>query len=290
MPNLAGDAHYEPMSYRNEGPHFDGDAHADVESRPSYVFDTGEEAERQRLEAVTAFWDPFTLAQLEETGVGEGWRCLEIGGGTGSVAAWMQQQVGSSGHVVVTDLETRWLQRLAADNLEVLRHDVVADPIEESSFDLIHARLVLVHLPQRNEAIAKLVAALRPGGWLVVDDIDLLTLLVAHPVHPTWSKVLNAALTALESVGLDIAFGRKLPAVLHDAGLGDIDVQGMVMPQRAPEAAPWLLPALEQIRELVISTGLATAAEIDQVTTELGNDASTLWVYPPIIVSARGRK
>ncbi|HEY0530993.1 MAG TPA: class I SAM-dependent methyltransferase [Actinoplanes sp.] len=49
---------------------------------------------------------------------------------------------------------------------EVRRHDVAADPPPEpGTFDLVHARLVLVHVPDRARALATMAAALRPGGW-----------------------------------------------------------------------------------------------------------------------------
>lgn len=50
---------------------------------PVYNFDTAEEAEKARLDVQAAMWDPFTFASLQDVGIAEGWRCLEIGGGTG---------------------------------------------------------------------------------------------------------------------------------------------------------------------------------------------------------------
>src|ERR1039458_7122444 len=40
------------------------------------------------------------------------------------------------------------------------------------TFDLVHARLVLVHVPQRAQALAAMVAALKPGGWLLLEEAD----------------------------------------------------------------------------------------------------------------------
>jgi trans-aconitate methyltransferase len=51
-------------------------------------------------------------------------------------------------------------------------HNIVTDPLPEASFDLIHARLVLVHLPEREKVLARLMAALKPGGWLVDEEFD----------------------------------------------------------------------------------------------------------------------
>jgi SAM-dependent methyltransferase len=72
----------------------------------------------------------------------------------------------------VTDIDERYLESLHVPNLEVRRHDIVTDPLPEAAFDLIHARLVLIHLPQREEVLSRLVAALKPGGWLVDEEFD----------------------------------------------------------------------------------------------------------------------
>jgi SAM-dependent methyltransferase len=122
---------------------------SELPRRDGYVFDTGDPADMRRLEAQTAVWDPFTLRKLGEIGVAGGWSCLEVGAGTGSVARWLAERVGGTGRVVVTDVETRWLDDLAAaPHVEVRRHDVTADPLEDVGYDLIHARLVLMHLPR----------------------------------------------------------------------------------------------------------------------------------------------
>ena len=101
-----------------------------------------------------------------------GWRCLEVGGGGGSIARWLCQQVGAQGQVVATDIDTRFLDELDLPNLEVLRHDAVNDALPEAAFDLVHARAVLCHLAGRDEVLSKLVTALRPGGWLLLEEAD----------------------------------------------------------------------------------------------------------------------
>jgi 16S rRNA A1518/A1519 N6-dimethyltransferase RsmA/KsgA/DIM1 with predicted DNA glycosylase/AP lyase activity len=80
-----------------------------------------------------ARWDPGTIRHLETLGVGEGWHCLEIGGGGGSIAEWLCRRVGPKGHVVATDLDTRFLEALDYDNLEVVRHNIVTDAVPEGT-------------------------------------------------------------------------------------------------------------------------------------------------------------
>jgi ubiquinone/menaquinone biosynthesis C-methylase UbiE len=153
-----------------------------------YIFANAAEQARQRFQSLEELYDPRTVHFLEATGVGPGWRCLEVGAGGGSIAAWLADRVGSSGHVLVTDIDPRHLDALAEagwPNVEVQRHDVGQDPLPAATFDLVHARLVLIHVPQREAALARLVAALKPGGWIVVEDFDPVSSTVVFR-QPTW--------------------------------------------------------------------------------------------------------
>lgn len=272
----------------------DGEATAGIDARRgTYVLDTAQPMEKQRLDEQATLIDPFTFGRLDHVGVAAGWRCLEVGGGAGSVVSWLCQRVGPAGQVVATDLETRWLEGLAASNpnLQVRRHDVVVDPLEDSAYDLIHARLVLAFLPRRDAVVTKLVSALRPGGWLVVEEPDAHTFGTSHPHHATWAKVATAMRRALESAGVDTTYGRKLPASLRSAGLTDLNVEGLLTPGLAPDlASPIVLPMLDRLRDPILTMGSASATEIDSIVDEFRDQDSSLWIYPTIVVSARGRR
>src|SRR5262249_26286675 len=127
------------------------------------------ETERQRLRALSDLYDPDTIRHLEDLGVGEGWRCLEVGAGEGSITRWLSARVGS-GSVVATDLDTRFLDFPASSNVDVRRHDVTVDPCPGEPFDLIHSRFVLCHLAGRQRVLERLTTWLKPGGWLLVED------------------------------------------------------------------------------------------------------------------------
>ena len=105
-------------------------------------------------------------------GLGEGWRCWEVGAGGVSVPRSLAERVGTSGRVLATDIDVSWIESAAGCALEVRRHDVIHDPPPAETFDLVHARLVLVHLADRAAALRVMIDALRPGGWLVLEDAD----------------------------------------------------------------------------------------------------------------------
>src|SRR5689334_16311472 len=133
---------------------------------PRYVFDNASQQAAPRFTGLESTFDPTSRAHMSALGVGDGWDCWELGAGAGGLAAWLAQQVAPSGTVLATDLDPSWMAGVNASNLTVKRHDVTADPVPTGRYDLIHARLVLVHLPNRRGVMGALVRALRPGGWL----------------------------------------------------------------------------------------------------------------------------
>jgi ubiquinone/menaquinone biosynthesis C-methylase UbiE len=198
-----------------------------------YVFDPAWKAERTRLRALENLFDPATIHHLASLGVGPGWRCLEIGGGAGGIARWLARQVAPGGQVVVTDIDTRFLDDQGLHNVEVRRHDITSDPLEAEAFDMAHERVVLMYLRQREKAMARMVEAVRPGGWVVVEaihvDADLAQALQAYTDPPAHAQLLSAVMQAAAALvgatGADAALGPRLPRLLRAAGLESIGGQ-----------------------------------------------------------------
>ncbi len=230
---------------------------------PGYIFDGELDAERQRLELQSAYWDPRTFRQLDATGVSGGWRCLEVGAGAGSVARWLCQRV-ADGHVTATDVDTRFLEPLRLPNLEVRRHDILEDPLEESAYDLVHARLVLIHLRRATDVIRKLARTLRPGGWMVLEDFDLRTWRLSHPADEVCARAAMAAARLLEAAGGGATLGLELPGALEAAGLVDVQAEAAAMVARSgSEDARIAAASLEQLRRPLVSSGLLTVDDLD---------------------------
>lgn len=254
-----------------------------------YMFDTADEGERDRLRAHALMWDRVTRRRIGEAGITEGWRCLEVGAGSGTMTRWLSGQVGDTGHVVALDLETRWLEDVEAKNVRVMRHDVTAVPLGEDVYDLICARLVLTHLPDPRTVVAKLLRALVPGGRLLLEEYDMRTLPVSDPPDATWSKVAAAPAELLRLGGADPEMGAKLTGMMHAAGATDVDAEAVIMPGRMPEVPSWRAQ-FHQLREPLIGTGLVTAAELDKVLADFDDESCDRVVYSPALVSVRGRR
>ncbi len=257
-----------------------------------YVFGGGHADERARLALVEATYDEQTVAVLCRLGVAPGWRCLEVGGGSGSMTRWLAARVGPSGHVLVTDLDLSLLADVAAPNVEVRRHDVVRDALPMAAFDLVHARLVLEHIPERDAVVPKLAAAVRPGGWLLVEDMGFPPRALMDGDDPRqlrlsrWQAIFRAA---VEARGWDMGFGNRLPRLLLAAGLAEVGGELRARMWRGGDPAAQIIrQGLLRVRDGLIAAGTITAAETDAVL-EVLDDPTMLGALAPL-VSAWGRQ
>jgi SAM-dependent methyltransferase len=192
----------------------------------SYAFDNRAHEASTQLGTLEALLDPVTARRLAHPVLRTGATCWEVGAGGGSVARMMSAAVGPDGHVVATDIEPSHVTPQA--NLDVLRHDVCSDPPPGGPFDVIHARLVLLHLPERRRVLRSLVEALAPGGWLVLEEFDCTVPLrvLAAPgddAAKLFSRTLDAILGVLRDRGADLGWAQDVHTELVDAGLSDVD-------------------------------------------------------------------
>ena len=136
-----------------------------TESRRYFAEGFASASEHERLAVLERNYDPDTFRLLENRGVAPGWRCAEVGAGRGSVAEWLADAVGPEGSVVAFDIDTTHLDHLSSrPNLDVRRHDIVAEPIGEATFDLVHTRLVIEHLPEPERLVEMLAEATCRGA------------------------------------------------------------------------------------------------------------------------------
>src|SRR5216684_6101782 len=133
--------------------------------------------ERVRRAGLESALDPGTRDHLTRLGVGPGTRCLEVGAGGGSVAFWLAERVAPGGLVVATDLETDFLETAAPGypTLKVLTHDITAEDLP-TGFDFVHARWLVEWLPDKRLALQRMANALRPGGVVLIEEPDFVTI------------------------------------------------------------------------------------------------------------------
>lgn len=258
----------------------------------SYLFSHEDKTERERLAAIEAGLDPFTIDCLQKLGVGEGWRCLEIGAGAGSIAKWLCGRVRPNGRVVATDLQTRFLEAIDCSNLEVRKHDITKDDLEANSFDLVTARKVLEHLRDPAAALRRMAAALRSGGWLLVEDTDLASLMrVSFPHRGRFEHAYAKFIEALSSAGFQPRLGLRLGDELRAIGLQQVALKGILVEASGdsdhPGAKVYRM-TVQRMRERMVNAELLTNEEIDQFLADL--QSPELHAITAIHCAAWGRK
>jgi ubiquinone/menaquinone biosynthesis C-methylase UbiE len=210
--------------------------------------------------------DPITIRRVERLGLPPGARCLEIGGGRGSIARWLCDYVGLEGQVTATDLETDFLAELSLPNLEVRRHDVRTDEFAERSFDLVHARAVLMHIPERMATLRRMVSWLAPRGWLLVEEADFGLWLADY--DPIWAAHPRAWHEAFPNGSL--SRGQAMLRQIHPLGLTGIgaDAELDIVHPGTPQAEFYRLSAAA-MAEPVIAAGVMTAKEVSELQARI---------------------
>jgi SAM-dependent methyltransferase len=196
----------------------------------TYTFDNSTTDAIDQLDSLERCLDPVTITHLSGLGLEEGERCWEIGAGAGSVAGWLATRVGPAGQVVATDINIDRLAHLdLLGNVAVVQHDAtsLSLPGDHGPYDLIHARLVLLHLPARRHILEFLAAQLAPGGWLVLEEFDCtapLGVLASRSDVDTdlFGRVTGAIIDILVGNGADVAWAHQVYAAMRAAGLVDV--------------------------------------------------------------------
>jgi 2-polyprenyl-3-methyl-5-hydroxy-6-metoxy-1,4-benzoquinol methylase len=260
---------------------------------PRVWYDRGWERETERLRSLEAEFDPGTCRLLEDLGVGDGWRCLEVGAGAGSMARWLARRCAPSGRVVAIDLDLRHMDCAGLGNLETRQQDIVTDDVGEEAFDIIHARAVLEHIPDRLVALRRMVAALKPEGWLLVEAVDAGRAMVSALARYTsrerevGERIMGVFEPLFTAAGADACFGTRLSQALQECGLRD--VQGEMRARIVPGGADdFRHLSLQLLKPELVRQGLVSAAEAERLI-ELTGDPRI--VLPPLmLVAVWGRR
>jgi len=263
----------------------------DADADRLYTIADDEETERreyERLRALARWRDPLTIEALRETGIKGGWRCLEVGAGAGTISAWMAETVGTRGSVLSTDIDLRFHGE-AVGNTEIRRHDITRDPLDPGTFDLIHVRAVLQHVAERDDVLDRLIEALKPGGWLAVEDGDMRSFEAQPLPEPLGTVHRTMCAAAAHQEYRDQNFGTRVLGALRDRGLVDLHVHGQADTMRAGEdSGEWWFLAIEHVSELLVGAGAFTDAELSAALDQARTPGFVM--LGPLSIQVRGRK
>jgi 2-polyprenyl-3-methyl-5-hydroxy-6-metoxy-1,4-benzoquinol methylase len=253
-----------------------------------YLLDNAWQQARRRLAYLEEYSDPGTQRRVEALGIRPGWRCLEVGAGGGTMSRWLCRRTAPEGSVLALDLDPRFMVDVSEPNLEVRKQDVVAHPPPEGAFDFVLARFVLMHIPQREQVLERLAASLKPGGWLLVEDMDAFS--TAEIPHPVCRRVLEAQFVLGRAAGMDIStWARRLPERFQRLGLAQVGTEAQVpfVPGGSAPAGFFRLTA-DQLRARLLETGLATREELE-LNNELLLDPHS-WFFGLTTIAVWGQR
>jgi len=255
---------------------------ANSQSSENIELQESELKELARLQAIERVFDPASLRRIQATGIASNWRCLELGAGAGSIAQWMAEIVGENGKVVAVDLNTRFIANIQRSNLEVIEADIRHLKLESQSFDLIHVRYVLIHIPEFQVALAKMLDLLKPGAWIVIEEPDFSAAraIAGNEIACQSMNRVNVAIAEMfSSRGMDYAFGIKLPAIFQQLNLQELSVEkDTALAPGGSGIATVMKMSAERLAEKYIATGKATQQDIEQYC-QIATDSRAWAIY-----------
>jgi SAM-dependent methyltransferase len=234
------------------------------------LHDDATDEEVRRLVAIDELMGPITRQRVERVGIAPGWRCLEVGAGVGGVARWMAERVGPAGQVTATDLTPLLAADASLPQLEPRRHDILRrEGLERDHYDLVHCRLLLANVGDVARALEHMVGALRPGGWLVVEEpgesrvpgIGEGDERVAE-FNRLFERFLAEVRARTRQVDLELH--RRLPSLLRAAGVVHLGGE-LTYPLVGAKGREALLGTLKALRPLLSGSDFATGGDHDRL-------------------------
>ncbi|MFE9859091.1 class I SAM-dependent methyltransferase [Streptomyces sp. NPDC005780] len=234
-------------------------------------FRPGQAGEGKRIDFGALAYDDFTMARLLAVGAGPGWRCLDVGAGTGTVSGRLLQEAGVAS-VLAVDRDVRFLGDRALPGLEVREADITLPDFASGRFQLVHARFVLMHLPEPDRMITALAELVAPGGVLVLSDaVDLTS--DRTPGTP-YTSVMRAMWQGLRTaIGTDVSWVPSYPQLLRGVGLESVAAEIHVPPLLPGSAiSRFWEDTWDRSRTAMLATGLVDDAAIDAAVRYVRSD------------------
>jgi len=243
--------------------------------QPDYVLGAST-IERERLLKQCDLFRPEARVMLDRIGVGRDWWTIDVGCGPLGILDLLAERTGAGAEVIGLERDPNMLEfghELMAerklDSVRLIQGDARHTGLPDSSFDLAHARLLLVNVPEPDGVVSELARITRPGGWVASEEVDWISW-VCDPIHPAWARLIDINADIWRKRGMDVNVGRRLPRMLKEAGLTDIQFRAHAPVFGHGDSYQYLLLAFSEInREEMIATGYTTAAEYNELTSSL---------------------
>jgi len=213
-----------------------------------------------------------SAALLNRIGLLPGQSAIDLGCGPRGILDMLAERVAPAGRVVSLDADpvhTAMAAEFAAarglSGVEIITGDAMSTGLPAGSFDLVHARTLLVNLPEPAEAAAEMTRLARPGGWVASTEPDTEHAL-CYPPHPAFDRLRDIFTVAFRRNGADPWIGRRVPELFRQAGLEHVGVEARVqMYPHGNSRRTIRLDLVQSMRPQVLEMGLATGTELDDL-------------------------
>lgn len=246
---------------------------------------------RERLRILSRVMQLGTEQLFERVGVQSGWSCLDVGCGGGDVTLQLASLVGPMGRVVGIDIDPTVVTIAQSEAKAQQRTNVsfhcgdASTFVVDQPFDLVYCRFLLTHLANPTTTLRTMMQALKPGGILVIEDIDF----AGHFCYPesmAFRQYLDFYTQIVQKRGGDPYIGLRLPTLLYDADCVDIQIH-VEQPAALYGEAKYISPlTFEYIADTLVADGLTTPLEAMAITEELyafARNPHTVMSLPRII-------
>jgi SAM-dependent methyltransferase len=254
--------------------------------------------EARRLREQSAHLKGLSAALLDRIPFRPGWSSVDVGCGAAGVLDLLAERVGPGGLVVGVDRDAAHVEsarglarQQGLARVAVVNADARCSPLPSGAFDVTHARLLLVNIPNPGEVVAEMVRLLKPGGWAAVLELDVIGL--CYPPDPAWERLVELLAATYRADGADPHLGRRLPQLLGDAGLVEGDVEAVT--EQCPPGHPQrgvIVDLLHNMAAKVARRGLVSEHHLGQLISRVRchlDNPETL-VVPVIYFLAWARK
>ena len=196
--------------------------------------------------------------------------------------------MGDSGRVVAVDINTSLLELLPAPNVTVQEMDVRSGELPGRDYDLVTCRALLHQIADDAPAVlAKMAAAVKPGGWLLVQEPDFHLAATTEP--EAWAATWTGLLVWGRRNGVDWFIGRRLPGLIDGLGLERTQAKTDVENIRGRDrGARYFQLFFAEVRERVLTSGLLDAKTLDAATALL--DDPSYWTQCWMMTAVWARK
>lgn len=235
------------------------------------VFRPEQTGEGERIDFGALAYDDITMKRLRALGAGPGWHCLDVGAGTGTVSRRLLDEAGVAS-VLAVDRDVRFLVERAVPGLDVLEADITDPEVVPGRFRLVHARFVLMHLPEHARLIGQLAELVEPGGVLVLSDaVDLTNDRTPGTPYSVAMRAMWQGLGA--TIGTDVSWVPSYPHLLRAAGLASVAAEIHVPPLSpgSPISRFWA-DTWERSRAAMLATGMVDDTAVDAAVRYLDSD------------------